>query len=97
MKLPRRAQAGAGGDIGHGRDFDIALLELEHPQHLADDRVLHLARLRDSFDMGIANDDLVDECPVDRDVDGLVDGRRDQEPAELPVVGRQIRPAASRD
>ena len=61
---------------------------LEQPQHLADNRVLHLARLRDSFDLGIANDEFLNECPVDRDVDGLVDGRRYQEPTELPVVGR---------
>ena len=43
----------------------------------------------------VLEDDLLGEGLVQRDVDVLVDGRRDHEAGVLAVVGRQVGPAAA--
>src|SRR5271165_4024170 len=69
--------------------------DIKNPQRFADDPVLNLGCLRDTLDLGVSNNNSRRECPMDRDVDSLVDCRRNQEPAKLTVVRGEIRPTPS--
>ena len=88
------AQAGAGRDVG-GRDDLHAGADVVGAQHLADDRVLDLVGLVDPLELAVLEEVVVGEGAVDRDVDVLGDGGRDDHAAVLLVVRRQVGAAAA--
>ena len=55
-----RAEPGAGRDVGQRGDLDLRRPEPEHPDRLADDRVLHLVDRVDVLELRV----LQDRCPA---------------------------------
>ena len=91
----RRAEPGAGRNVGHAGDFQRVRLKSDQLERFADDRMLDLVDRLHALELGIFDDQVVDEGLVQRDVDVLVDRRRDQEAAVLAVIGRQVGAAAA--
>ena len=91
----RGAEPGAGRNIGHRGDFERVHVEPDQLERLAHDRMLELVDRADALELGIFHDQIVDEGLMHRDVDVLVDRRRDQEAALLAIVGRQVGAAAA--
>jgi hypothetical protein len=93
-----RAEASARWNIGKRGDLDLRRAEVELSQRLADDPVTHRIDRLDMLDLGIFEVDARRERLDDRDVDVLVDRRRDEEPLMFAVVRRQVGSAtAERD
>ena len=94
-KAARRSETGPRGNVSKRRDLDLRRLETDHPQHLADDRMLDLVDRVDVFELRVLEKDARRERPHRRDVDVLVDRRRDQKAAVLPVIRGKVRAAAA--
>src|SRR5439155_10553684 len=60
------------------------------PHRLPDEGMMHLVHRRHPLHLRVLDDQVLDERLVQRDVDVLVDGGRDHEPAVLVVVGGQV-------
>ena len=90
-----RAEAGAGGDVGERGDLDLRRAEVEHPDGLADDRMLDVVGTLDVFELRVLEEDAADERPHHGDVDVLVDRRGDEEAAVLAVVRAEVGAAAA--
>ena len=94
----RGSKAGPGWDIRERRDLYLRRPEAQHVKRLADDRVLDLRDPVDVFQFRVLQKNALDERAHHGHIDVLVDGRRDEIAAMLPVVGRQIgAPASERD
>ena len=65
-----------------------------HPHGLADELVLEVLDARDDLLLGVVDVDLVVEALLHDDVDVLVDRAVEDPAAVLPVVARQVGPAA---
>ena len=90
------AEPGAGRDVGHAGDLQVAAVDAR-PARSASRMIgcCSSPRARDALQLRVLDDQLGHEGLVDRDVDVLVDGGRDQEAAVLAVVGRQVGAAAA--
>ena len=84
------AEAGAAGDVGHGRELDVRIGDAGEFHRLADDRMLDLVDVVGAFEFGIFDDDARLKRAVLREVDVFVDGRSHEEAAELAVIRWQV-------
>ena len=80
-------------DVRDGRDLHAAV-DAKHLHPLAHERMLDALHRLCLLRLRVRDADLLVELPVDRDVNELVDRRRDDRAAELPVEHRQVRAAA---
>ena len=87
-EAPRRAEPGAGRDVGERRDLVLRLGDAHHEKRLADDRMLDLLDALDVLDLRVLEVDAGRERARDRDPHVLVDRRRDRRGAA--VVRREI-------
>ena len=95
MNDARRSHARSGGHIGDGGDLEGIALPVAQ-QRLAKDRVPDLGDVVDFLGFGVLHPVALLEGGVDEHVDVLVDRPCDEEPAELPVVRGEVRPATPR-
>jgi hypothetical protein len=92
----RRAQPGARRDIRHAHDFEIRMgTDVHQAQGFAHDGVLHFVHRMRQLHLRVLDEQLLREGLVQRDVDVLIDGRRDDETGVVAVIGRQVRAAAA--
>ena len=91
-----RAETRAGRNVGECGDLDLRRPEVEFEQRLANEPVLHVIDPLDVLELRVLQEDARREGPHHGDVDVLVDRRRDQEPAVVLVVGRQVGAAAAK-
>jgi len=94
-KTAGRTEAGAGGNIRHGSQFQPVSVHADHRKGFADDRMFQPGRVRHAFQLRILHDQIRHERVVQGDIDVFVNGRRDEKSAELFVIRRQIRAAAA--
>src|SRR5690606_36820726 len=91
-----RAQPRAGREAGQASDLDLRRAEVELPERLADDAVLHLVDPVHVLEAGVLEEDPRRKGAHHGDVDELVYGRRDEKAAVLLVVGREVGTAAAK-
>ena len=89
-----RAEARAGGHVGDRRDLERVAVPVAQ-ERLAQDRMPDLRRLVDLLELGVLHPVAPLEDRVGEHVDVLVDRPAHEEAAVLPVVGREVRPAAA--
>ena len=94
-ETPGRPEARASRHVGHAGDLQMRRPDPRRSQRFANQGMLHLVDRPDPLHVGVLDDQVLDECLVQRDIDVLVDGRGDDEPAVLAVVRGQVRPAAA--
>src|SRR3974390_2021763 len=88
-KTARRTETSAGRDVGHTGDLD-AVVRADELESGAYDRMSDLAGSLDPFQLGIFDDVAGLEGLVQSDVNIFVDGRSDEKPVIVPVVGGKI-------
>src|SRR5262245_19112072 len=94
----RRAQAGAGRDVGHAGDLQARPVHAGQLERFTDNWMLNLVNIGDTLELGILDDQLWDKGVVQGDANILVDGRGEQEAGVLLIVRRQVSAAtAQRD
>jgi hypothetical protein len=91
----RRAEPGAGRNVGERRDLVLRFGDAHHRECFADERMLDVFEARDLFDLGVLEEHAGPERAVDRDPHVLVDRGREQEAAVVLVIRRQIGAAAA--
>ena len=89
------AETGAAGYVGHRRELDVRIGDAGEFHRFADDRMLDLVDVIGAFEFGIFDYDARLKRAVLREVDVFVDGRGDEEAAELTVIRRQVGAAAA--
>ena len=94
QKAARGTQTRACRDVRHADDFQRGRHIIDE-KHLTDETVLDLRDILGLLRFRVLEEVAGQETLVDRDVDVLIDGRRDDETAVLRVVGGQVRAAAA--
>ena len=92
----RGAEAGPRGNVGDAGDLQVGRGDAGELERLADDRVADLVDGLHPFDLGVAEQHLLERRQLAGHVHVLGDRRRQNEAAVLLVVRRQVGAAAPR-
>ncbi len=91
----RRSESGAGWNVRHAGNLQIAFLDSSQLESFPDDRMLDLIDRRCFLELRILEEKTIDEAAMNVDVNILVDRRRDEKTAMARRVGRKISAAAA--
>ena len=94
-KAARRAKSRPRRNVRHAGDLQAGGADVRKLQRFSDDRVLNFLHRLDPFHLGVLDDELIDDRLVQGDVNVLIDGASDDEPAVFAVIGRQIGSASA--